>query len=125
MFNPVIVGSELVNKFIRFRSLVKLLGNIKFIIIFVHIYVFLSYRKTFWWVVKKKSTENYNGIPYIIMLLNTCLWTFYGLRKPGGLLLVTINGIGDVLQIIFVTLFLIYAPKDKKVILMSLVYVHM
>ena len=86
---------------------------------------FLSYRKTFWWVVKKKSTENYNGIPYITMLLNTCLWTFYGLRKPGGLLLVTINGIGDVLQIIFVTLFLIYAPKDKKVILMSLVYVHM
>ncbi|XP_030958604.1 pectinesterase 2-like [Quercus lobata] len=38
----------------------------------------------------------------------------YGHLKPGGLRLETVNGIGVVLQLIFVTLFLIYAPKDKK-----------
>ena len=67
---------------------------------------------------KKRSTESYNRIPYISIctLLNACLWTFYGLLKPGGLLLVTVNGVGTILQIIFVTLFLIFAPKDKKVI---------
>lgn len=65
---------------------------------------------------KKRSTESYNGIPYTCTLLNTCLWSFYGLLKPGGLLLVTVNGVGTILQIIFVTLFLIFAPKDKKVI---------
>lgn len=44
----------------------------------------------------------------------------YGHLKPGGLRLETVNGIGVVLQLIFVTLFLIYAPKDKKVILINL-----
>ncbi|KAL0006091.1 hypothetical protein SO802_013652 [Lithocarpus litseifolius] len=83
-------------------------GNITSILLFA------SPIKTFWWVVKKRSTESYNGIPYICTLLNTCLWSFYGLLKPGGLLLVTVNGVGTILQIVFVTLFLIFAPKDKK-----------
>ena len=101
-----------------FRSLVWSLGSIKLSYFFC--YIFLSYRKTFWWVVRKKSTENYSGIPYVATLLNACLWTFYGHLKPGGLLLETVNGIGIVLQLIFVTLFLIYAPKDMKVILIFL-----
>lgn len=74
--------------------------------------------KTFSQVVKKKSTENYKGDPYITTLLATSLWTFYGLLKPGGLLIMTVNGAGAVLQFVYVVLFLIYAPKDKKVTLM-------
>ncbi|KAJ0015151.1 hypothetical protein Pint_19673 [Pistacia integerrima] len=35
--------------------------------------------------------------------------------KPGGLLVVTVNGAGAVLQFIYVILFLIFAPKDKKI----------
>ncbi|XP_030957681.1 bidirectional sugar transporter SWEET16-like isoform X2 [Quercus lobata] len=88
--------------------IIGIIGNITAILLYA------SPIKTFWWVVKKRSTESYNGIPYICTLLNTCLWTFYGLLKPGGLLLVTVNGVGTILQIIFVTLFLIFAPKDKK-----------
>lgn len=64
---------------------------------------------------KKKSTENYKGVPYITTLLSTSLWTFYGLLNPDGLLVMTVNGAGAVLQFIYVTLFIIYAPKDKKV----------
>lgn len=64
---------------------------------------------------KKKSTEDFKGIPYITTLLSTCLWTFYGLLKPGGLLVVTVNGSGAILHIIYVTLFLIYAPEPLKV----------
>ncbi|XP_030957680.1 bidirectional sugar transporter SWEET16-like isoform X1 [Quercus lobata] len=89
--------------------IIGIIGNITAILLYA------SPIKTFWWVVKKRSTESYNGIPYICTLLNTCLWTFYGLLKPGGLLLVTVNGVGTILQIIFVTLFLIFAPKDKKI----------
>ncbi|PON35988.1 SWEET sugar transporter [Parasponia andersonii] len=75
----------------------------------------LSYRKTFWRVVKKKSTENYRGLPYITTLLSTSLWTFYGVINPDGLLVATVNGAGAFLQLIYVIIFLIYAPTDKKV----------
>ncbi|XP_075658648.1 bidirectional sugar transporter SWEET16-like [Castanea sativa] len=91
------------------KFIIGIIGNITAVL------VFASPIKTFWWVVKKKSTENYNGIPYIATLLNASLWTFYGHLKPGGLLLETVNGIGVVLQLIFVTLFVIYAPQDMKV----------
>jgi solute carrier family 50 protein (sugar transporter) len=66
-------------------------------------------------VVKRKSTENYKGAPYITTLLSTSLWTFYGLLKP-DILVVTVNGAGAIFQLTYVTLFLMYAPKDKKVI---------
>lgn len=78
-----------------------------------------DFRGTFRRVVKKKSTENYKGLPYITTFLSTSLWTFYGLLKPNGLLIVTVNAAGAVLQFVYVTLFLIYAPKDIKVKLLS------
>lgn len=65
---------------------------------------------------KRKSTENYKGAPYITTLLSTSLWTFYGLLKP-DILVVTVNGAGAIFQLTYVTLFLMYAPKDKKVTL--------
>lgn len=72
-------------------------------------------RATFKRVVKKKSIENYKGLPYVCTLLSTSLWSFYGLLKPGGLLIVTVNGAGAVLEAIYVTLYIIYAPKDTRV----------
>ncbi|KAI3936383.1 hypothetical protein MKW98_000657 [Papaver atlanticum] len=89
--------------------IVGILGNI------ISILVFLSPITTFKRIVKKKSTENFKGIPYISTLLSTSLWTYYGLLKPGGMLIVTVNGAGAILQAIYVTLFIIYAPKDSKV----------
>ncbi|EOY11538.1 hypothetical protein QUC31_009429 [Theobroma cacao] len=89
--------------------IVGIIGNV------ISILVFASPIKTFWWVVKKKSTENYKGVPYITTLLSTSLWTFYGIINPDGLLVTTVNGAGAIFQLIYVTLFLIYAPKDKKI----------
>ncbi|KAJ4719403.1 Bidirectional sugar transporter SWEET [Melia azedarach] len=88
---------------------IGIIGNV------ISILVFACPIKTFWRIVKKKSTENYKGVPYITTLMSTSLWTFYGILKPGGLLVATVNGAGAVFQFIYVTLFLIYAPKDKKV----------
>lgn len=87
---------------------VGIMGNI------ISLLLFVSPIKTFWGVVKKKSTENYKGVPYITTLLSTSLWTFYGLIKP-DILVVSVNGVGAIFQFIYVTLFLIYAPKDTKV----------
>ncbi|KAI3848587.1 hypothetical protein MKW92_052645 [Papaver armeniacum] len=89
--------------------IVGVIGNV------VAILVFLSPITTFRGIVKKKATGNFKAIPYICTLLNTSLWTYYGLLKPGGMLLVTVNGAGAVLQLIYVTLFIIYAPKDSKI----------
>ncbi|XP_059439588.1 bidirectional sugar transporter SWEET16-like [Corylus avellana] len=89
--------------------IIGIIGNI------ISILVFASPIKTFLQVVKKKSTENYKSIPYITTLLSTSLWTFYGLLKPGGLLVWTVNGAGVIFQFIYVTLFLIYAPNHLKV----------
>ncbi|OAY44022.1 bidirectional sugar transporter SWEET16 [Manihot esculenta] len=86
-----------------------IIGNI------ISFFVFTSPIKTFWEVVKNKSTEDYEAFPYITTLLGTSLWTFYGCLKPGGLLVVTVNGIGASFQLVYVTLFLIYAPKKRKV----------
>ncbi|KAH9755329.1 Bidirectional sugar transporter SWEET [Citrus sinensis] len=88
---------------------VGIIGNV------ISLLVFASPIKTFWQIVKKKSTESYKGVPYITTLMSTSLWTFYGVMKPGGLLVATVNGAGAALQFIYVSLYLIYAPKDKKV----------
>ncbi|PIN05381.1 Multitransmembrane protein [Handroanthus impetiginosus] len=92
-----------------------IIGNV------ISILMFASPIKTFKHVVKKKSTENYKGLPYITTLLSTSLWTFYGLLKTDGLLVVTVNGAGAALHVIYVILFLIYAPKNVKVKSMKLV----
>ncbi|RZC53095.1 hypothetical protein C5167_011945 [Papaver somniferum] len=88
--------------------IVGVIGNV------VAMLVFLSPITTFRGIVKKKATGNFKGIPYICTLLNTSLWTYYGLLKPDGLL-ITVNGAGAALQVIYVTLFIIYAPKDSKI----------
>ncbi|XP_030547020.1 bidirectional sugar transporter SWEET16-like isoform X2 [Rhodamnia argentea] len=95
--------------------IVGILGNV------ISILVFASPIKTFWRVVKKRSTENYKGVPYITTLLSTSLWSFYGILKPGGLLVLTVNGAGAIMQCVYVILFLIYTPKEKKIKLMKLV----
>nr|AJU57231.1 bidirectional sugar transport SWEET 17 [Camellia sinensis] len=95
--------------------IIGIIGNI------ISILVFASPIGTFKGVVKKKSTENFKALPYITTLLSTSLWTFYGILKPGGLLILTVNGAGAVLQLIYVTLFLVYAPRDIKVKSMKLV----
>ncbi|CAM8936766.1 unnamed protein product [Rhodiola kirilowii] len=97
--------------------IVGILGNV------ISILVFASPIGTFRGIINKKSVQDYEAIPYILTLLSTSLWTFYGILKPQGqgLLIYTINGAGTVLETIYIVLFLIYAPKDKRISMMKLV----
>lgn len=64
---------------------------------------------------KNKSAENYDGFPYITTLLSTSLWTFYGILDPDdGILILTVNSVGVVSQIFYNTIYLLYAPKNKR-----------
>ncbi|WVZ56872.1 hypothetical protein U9M48_007343 [Paspalum notatum var. saurae] len=94
---------------------VGVLGNI------ISILVFASPIATFRRIVKHKSTEDFRWLPYATTLLSTSLWTFYGLLKPGGLLVVTVNGAGAALEAAYVTLYLVYAPRETKVKMAKLV----
>ncbi|KNA07420.1 hypothetical protein SOVF_171620 [Spinacia oleracea] len=75
--------------------------------------MFLSPVSTFKRIVENRSTENFESVPYICTLLNSCLWTYYGIIKP-ELLVSTINGFGVFVEIIYVILFLIFAPRRMK-----------
>uniref|UniRef100_A0A7N2N8H2 Bidirectional sugar transporter SWEET n=1 Tax=Quercus lobata TaxID=97700 RepID=A0A7N2N8H2_QUELO len=87
---------------------IGVIGNV------ISLLVFLSPVGTFWRIIKRRSTEEFESLPYICTLLNSALWTYYGIIKPGALLVATINGFGVLVETIFVTLFLIYAPAKSR-----------
>ncbi|KAI3755179.1 hypothetical protein L1987_54974 [Smallanthus sonchifolius] len=87
---------------------VGIIGNI------ISVLMFLSPVKTFWRIVKNGSTEEFESLPYICTLLNSSLWTYYGLTKPGSYLVATVNGFGIVVEIVYISLFLIYAPPRTR-----------
>lgn len=89
----------------------------------ISLLVFISPVNTFWRIVKNKSTEDFTSLPYVCTLLSTAQWTYYGLIKPGGLLISTVNGAGAVLETAYVILFIIYAPAAAKIRTVILVLV--
>ncbi|KAH0783043.1 hypothetical protein KY290_002641 [Solanum tuberosum] len=76
--------------------------------------VFLSPVGTFRRIVQNKSTEDFDSLPYICTLLNSSLWTYYGIIKPGSYLVSTVNGFGVIVETIYIALFLKFAhPKMR------------
>ncbi|KAK4431358.1 Bidirectional sugar transporter SWEET3 [Sesamum alatum] len=73
---------------------------------------------TFSRVIKKRSTEEFSCVPYILALLNCFLYTWYGLPivsyKWENFLVVTINGLGILLEISFILIYFYFAPANGK-----------
>ncbi|XP_031277147.1 bidirectional sugar transporter SWEET17 [Pistacia vera] len=86
---------------------IGVIGNV------ISVLVFLSPAGIFWRIIKHKSTENFESLPYICTLLNSSLWTYYGITKPEEYLVATVNGFGILVEAIYVTLFFIYAPSKQ------------
>ncbi|XP_020870587.1 bidirectional sugar transporter SWEET1-like [Arabidopsis lyrata subsp. lyrata] len=80
------------------------------------LFLFLAPSITFKRIIKNKSTEQFSGIPYPMTLLNCLLSAWYGLPfvSKDNLLVSTINGTGAAIEIIYVLIFLFYAPKKEK-----------
>ncbi|CAN1234738.1 Bidirectional sugar transporter SWEET1 [Linum perenne] len=74
------------------------------------------HRITFRRIIKNKSTEEFSGVPYPMTLLNCLLSAWYGLPfvSKDNLLVTTINGTGAAIEIIYVIIFLVFAPKKQK-----------
>ncbi|KAJ0972099.1 hypothetical protein J5N97_020058 [Dioscorea zingiberensis] len=80
------------------------------------LFLFLSPVVTFWRIIKRKSTEDFSGVPYNMTMLNCLLSAWYGLPfvSPNNLLVWTINGTGSFIEAIYVIIFIIYAPKKPR-----------
>ncbi|KAJ6849060.1 bidirectional sugar transporter SWEET17 [Iris pallida] len=92
-----------------------LLFSVGFVGNVISILVFASPIKTFWRIVKNRSTEEFDPSPYVFTLLGSSLWVYYGLMtRPGGLPVATVNAVGVVLEAIYVSLFLVFAAPTTK-----------
>ncbi|XP_051227588.1 bidirectional sugar transporter SWEET1a [Lolium perenne] len=82
----------------------------------IALFLFLSPVVTFWRIIKRKSTEDFSGVPYNMTLLNCLLSAWYGLPfvSPNNILVTTINGTGSAIEIIYVVIFLIYAERKSR-----------
>ncbi|KAG6388608.1 hypothetical protein SASPL_150040 [Salvia splendens] len=86
------------------------------------LFLFLAPLITFKRIVKKRSTEQFSGVPYVMTLLNCLLSAWYGMPfvSPNNLLVSTINGTGAVIETVYVMIFILFAPKKEKTKILGL-----
>ncbi|KAK4256878.1 hypothetical protein QN277_006544 [Acacia crassicarpa] len=100
----------------HFAFVFGLMGNI------ISFLVLLAPAPTFYQIYKKKSTEGFHSLPYVVSLLSCMIWIYYAfLKKNTGLLLITINSFGCVLESIYISIFLFYASKKLRISTIKLV----
>ncbi|XP_008802109.1 bidirectional sugar transporter SWEET14-like [Phoenix dactylifera] len=94
---------------------VGLLGNI------ISFLVVLAPMPTFYRVYKRKSTESFQSIPYVVALFSAQLWLYYGLLTKDVLLL-TINSATCLIECIYLSIYLTYAPKKAMAFTLKLIF---
>ncbi|KAK8962309.1 Bidirectional sugar transporter SWEET14 [Platanthera guangdongensis] len=86
-----------------------ILGNI------VSFMVYLAPLPTFYRVYRKKTTEGFQSVPYVVALFSAMLWIYYALIKTNTYLLITINSFGCVIETIYIAMYLVYATRTAKI----------
>ncbi|XP_071687859.1 bidirectional sugar transporter NEC1-like [Rutidosis leptorrhynchoides] len=86
-----------------------LLGNI------ISFLVFLAPMPTFYKIYRKKSSEGYHAIPYMVALFSAALLLYYAFLKTNAYMIVSINGFGCFIEISYLSLYIFYAPKSSKI----------
>ncbi|KAK7293541.1 hypothetical protein RJT34_16409 [Clitoria ternatea] len=94
------------------RMIIAVMGNV------ASVSLYAAPTVTFKRVIRKKSTEEFSCIPYIIALLNCLLFTWYGLPVISynweNFPLVTVNGVGIAFELSYVLIYFWFSsPKGK------------
>ncbi|KAI3844543.1 hypothetical protein MKX03_003302 [Papaver bracteatum] len=94
-------------------SILNIIGVIGNVISFG---LFASPAPTFYKIIKKGAVEDFSPNPYLATILNCALWVFYGLPfvHPHSILVVTINGVGLVVEFAYIFTYLMYANKKQR-----------
>ncbi|CAL9021551.1 unnamed protein product, partial [Prunus brigantina] len=92
------------------RIIVGIIGNV------ISFFLFTSPFTTFLKIIKQKSVGEFKVDPYVATLLNCAMWSFYGMPfvHPDSVLVVTINGCGFVIELIYIAIFLTYSSNAKR-----------
>ncbi|CAL9775973.1 unnamed protein product [Musa acuminata subsp. burmannicoides] len=91
-----------------------MLGNL------ISFMVFLAPIPTFYRVYRKKSTEGFHSVPYVVAVFSCMLWIYYAYVKTDSILLITINSFGVFIETAYITIYLIYAPKKTRIMSMRI-----
>ncbi|XP_041014316.1 bidirectional sugar transporter N3-like [Juglans microcarpa x Juglans regia] len=91
-----------------------IIGNI------ISVMVYLAPAPTFYRILRKKSTEGFQSLPYVVALFSAMLWLYYALLKEDAVLLITINLFGCVIEIIYISMFFAYAPKAPRKLILNM-----
>ncbi|XP_076927523.1 bidirectional sugar transporter N3-like [Bidens hawaiensis] len=94
-----------------------ILGNI------ISLMVYLAPAPTFYRIIMKKSTEGFHSIPYVVALFSSMIWVYYSTLKTDATLLITINAFGCIIETLYITIYIAYAPKKLKVNHISLMLI--
>ncbi|MCL7025870.1 hypothetical protein MKW94_007215 [Papaver nudicaule] len=63
---------------------------------------------------QKGAAEDFSPNPYLLAILNCASWIYYGIVHTDSLLVLTINGFGLVIEILYVAFYLFYATKKQR-----------
>lgn len=91
------------------------LGNI------VSFLVSLAPLPTFYQIYKKKTSEGFQSIPYVVSLFSAMLWIYYALLKKDAMLLITINTFCVFIQTFYIVTYFYYGPKKEKVVTVKII----
>ncbi|XP_023004306.1 bidirectional sugar transporter N3-like [Cucurbita maxima] len=91
-----------------------ILGNI------VSFFVYLAPLPTFNRIWRKKSTEGFHALPYLVALFSSALWLFYAFLKTNTFLLITINSFGCVIEFLYFLLFILFATNPIRIMTIRL-----
>ncbi|XP_016486199.1 bidirectional sugar transporter SWEET13-like [Nicotiana tabacum] len=83
--------------------------------------VFISPVPTFYGIVKKKSAEGFQSVPYVVALFSSMLWIYYAMVKTNETLIITINSFGCIAETIYVAIYFAYATKKARMQTLRLV----
>lgn len=86
------------------------------------LFLFLAPIVTFRKIILNKSTQKFSGVPYPMTLLNCLLSAWYGLPfvSENNIAVSAINGTGAVIEMVYVMIFVWFAPRKEKVKVLGL-----